>query len=78
MDLGIFLVAIASNLDNEPKKFVWLSRSLQSIHSKNIKPEEHKPNHARSLRSLETQRSQSKTKEKLVQNLFFSGLCASA
>lgn len=78
MDLGIFLVAIASNLNNEPKKLAQLSRSLQSIHSKNVKPEEHKPIHARSLCSLETQRSQSKAKEKLVQNLFFSGLCASA
>jgi len=78
MDLGIFLESIARDQNNEPKKFVWLSRSLQSIHSKNIKPEEHKPIHACSLCSLETQRSQSKAKEKLVQNLFFSGLCASA
>ena len=78
MDLGIFLMAIASNLNNEPKKLAELSRSLQSFHNKTLNPKEHKPIHARSLCSLETQRSQSKTKEKLVQNLFFSGPCASA
>ncbi len=66
MDLGIFLESIASDQNNEPEKLVWLS-NIQSIHCKNAKPEEHEPIHARSLCSLETQRSQSKAKpERLV------------
>jgi hypothetical protein len=70
MVLGIFLESIASDQNNEPKKFVWLSTSLHLIHCKSVKPEEHEPSHARSLCSLEMQRSQSKAKERLVQDIF--------
>ena len=53
MVLGIFLESIASDQNNEPKKFVWLSTSLHLIHWKNAKPEGHELPHARSLCALE-------------------------